>query len=218
VAGCERSTLPVPEPAGWRFDGARLRLTGTWTVPCLEKTRLENPPPVPPGRPLAIDGSALTALDSAGARAIVDLRARLQRQGGVAVRFEGFTASQRRLLALLEGVPQVTPREPQPRWLERLGPAAFDVVADGLAYLAFVGRLALQGLGWLRHPRRIRWRATLAEMQRAGVNALFIVGLLSFLMGVVIAYQGGDPLSRYGANIYLVDLVGLTMLREIAPW
>jgi len=217
VVGCERSAFPAPEPAGWRFDGSRLRLTGAWTVLCLEKGRLEQPPPVPPGRPLVIDGSALTALDSAGARAIVALRARLQRQGSAPVRLEGFTPSRRRLLALVEGVPSVAPREPRPQWLESLGLAAFDVVADGLAYLAFVGRLALQGLGWLRHPRRIRWRATLAEMQRAGVNALFIVGLLSFLMGVVIAYQGGDPLSRYGANIYLVDLVGLTMLREIAP-
>ncbi len=184
---------------------------------CLREDLLKSLPAVPIGCSLTLDAGGLTALDSAGARAIIDLLARLRRQGVGSVELKGFTETQRRLLALVEQVPQPAPRLPRVKWLEVLGLAAFDVVADGLAYLAFVGMLAYQGVGWLLRPRRIRLRAILAEMQRAGVNALLIVGLLSFLMGVVIAYQGGDPLSQYGANIYIVDLVGLTILREIAP-
>ncbi|BCX89674.1 phospholipid/cholesterol/gamma-HCH transport system permease protein [Methylomarinovum tepidoasis] len=215
MVGCEWIKRSVPAPAGWRLDGDRLYLTGAWTVLCLPG-ELPERLPVKRGRTLCIDGSELMALDSAGARAIVDLRARL-RQAGIGVTLEGFGEARCRLLALVERELPPPPAIPSPRWLAHLGRAVCEVIDDGLGFLAFVGRLALAGLGWLLRPWRIRWRALLAETQRAGVNALFIVGLLSFLMGVVIAYQGGDPLSRYGANIYIVDLVGLTILREIAP-
>jgi phospholipid/cholesterol/gamma-HCH transport system permease protein len=57
----------------------------------------------------------------------------------------------------------------------------------------------------------------LHNLQTAGFDALPIVGLLSFLMGVVISYQGADQLQRFGANIFIVDLVSLSMLRELSP-
>jgi phospholipid/cholesterol/gamma-HCH transport system permease protein len=66
-------------------------------------------------------------------------------------------------------------------------------------------------------PRRIRWRVALFHVQSAGVEALPIVGLLAFLLGVVVAYQGAAQLQLYGANIFVADLVGLSMLREFAP-
>jgi phospholipid/cholesterol/gamma-HCH transport system permease protein len=69
----------------------------------------------------------------------------------------------------------------------------------------------------LAHPSRIRWRAILYNLQISGFNALPIVGLLAFLMGVVVAYQGAVQLVRYGANIFVADLVGLSILREMAP-
>jgi len=69
----------------------------------------------------------------------------------------------------------------------------------------------------LRHPQRIRWQALLANLYSSGVTALPIVGLLAFLIGVVLAYQGGMQLRTYGANIFIVDLVGITLLRELAP-
>jgi len=69
----------------------------------------------------------------------------------------------------------------------------------------------------LREPHRIRWRAILHNVQTAGVAALPITGLLSFLLGIVIAYQGADQLQRFGANIYVADLVGISMLRELSP-
>jgi phospholipid/cholesterol/gamma-HCH transport system permease protein len=66
-------------------------------------------------------------------------------------------------------------------------------------------------------PRRLRWRVILHNMQAAGIDALPITGFLSFLMGMVIAYQGADQLQRFGANIFVVDLVALAMLRELSP-
>ena len=71
--------------------------------------------------------------------------------------------------------------------------------------------------GCLAHPGRMRWRPILFNIRSAGFDALPIVGLLSFLLGIVVAYQAADQLRRYGANIFVADLVGLSMLREFAP-
>jgi phospholipid/cholesterol/gamma-HCH transport system permease protein len=57
----------------------------------------------------------------------------------------------------------------------------------------------------------------LHNLQIDGLNAMPIIGLLSFLMGIVIAYQGSEQLRTFGANIFIVDLVGISLLREIAP-
>jgi len=69
----------------------------------------------------------------------------------------------------------------------------------------------------MAHPSRIRWRPILFNIRTAGFDALPIVGLLSFLLGIVVAYQGADQLRQYGANVYIADLVGLSMMREFAP-
>jgi len=67
------------------------------------------------------------------------------------------------------------------------------------------------------HPDRLRWRPILFNIRSAGFDALPIVGLLSFLIGIVVAYQGADQLRKYGGNIFVADVVGLSMLREFAP-
>ena len=81
--------------------------------------------------------------------------------------------------------------------------------------LAFIGETSLILLHSLVRPRLIRWRPILYNMQVSGFEAMPIVGLLSFLMGIVIAYQGAEQLQRFGANIYIADLVGLSMVREL---
>ncbi len=208
-------------PARLHFDAAagRLFLAGHWTVLCLnDEALMATVQTIPSRGKIVIDGRELKALDTAGARAILDIRAHLEQAGSSGIDFEGFPKPYQRLLTLVKETPADKP--PPPRQfglLEHLGKVSLDILTDMLSYLAFIGSLTMQTLWWLLHPRRIRVREILAEIQIAGVNALFIVGLLSFLMGVVIAYQGGDPLDRYGANIYIVDLVGLTILREIAP-
>jgi phospholipid/cholesterol/gamma-HCH transport system permease protein len=86
-----------------------------------------------------------------------------------------------------------------------------------LGFLAFIGNLALFTGRAILRPWRIRWDQVVKELQAAGVNALPIVGLLTFLIGIVIAYQGGMVLRDYGANLYVADIVGLSMVRELAP-
>ncbi len=100
---------------------------------------------------------------------------------------------------------------------ERTGRSAETLWTQTLALLGFVGENAMALRGWLTHPARIRWRPIVFNLRSAGVDALPIVGLLSFLLGIVVAYQGADQLRQYGANIFVTDLVGLSMLREFAP-
>jgi phospholipid/cholesterol/gamma-HCH transport system permease protein len=101
--------------------------------------------------------------------------------------------------------------------LTRLGMSAAAAVEQSVALLAFIGECAAAFVGWLAHPGRIRWRPILFNIRSAGFDALPIVGLLAFLLGIVVAYQGAEQLRQYGANIFFADLIGLSMLREFAP-
>jgi phospholipid/cholesterol/gamma-HCH transport system permease protein len=81
--------------------------------------------------------------------------------------------------------------------------------------LGFGGLVSVTFAKLLRHPKRLRVIATLVQMEQTGLNAMPIVGLLSFLIGVVMAYQGADQLRRFGAEIYTVNLLGVAILREL---
>ncbi len=100
---------------------------------------------------------------------------------------------------------------------ESLGRKAWADLVNAGEFLAFVGEAFTALARSVLQPRRIRWLAILHNMQTAGFDALPITGLLSFLMGIVIAYQGADQLQRFGANIFVADLVGIAMLRELSP-
>ncbi|SFD22056.1 phospholipid/cholesterol/gamma-HCH transport system permease protein [Thiohalospira halophila DSM 15071] len=115
-----------------------------------------------------------------------------------------------------------TPPAPKParrrfRPISRLGERALDHVGAGRALLAFLGAVALAALPALRHPRQLQPTAISDEMVRAGVQALPITGLLAFLVGIVVAYQGGAVLAPYGATTFMVELVGNVQLRELGP-
>jgi len=69
----------------------------------------------------------------------------------------------------------------------------------------------------LPHPRSIRFGAIVKNIEEAGVRAMPIVALTSFLIGIVIAYQGAVQLEKFGANIFIVDMIGISVTRELAP-
>jgi phospholipid/cholesterol/gamma-HCH transport system permease protein len=69
----------------------------------------------------------------------------------------------------------------------------------------------------VRHPRSVRWRDVWLTCERAGVDALPIVALISFLLGMILAFQSAVPMKRFGAEIFVADLIGLSMLRELGP-
>ena len=104
-----------------------------------------------------------------------------------------------------------------PNFAARIGKSTVDLMQQTAGMLSFIGETAVAIAKSVMQPTRIRWRPILFNIRTAGFDALPIVGLLSFLLGVVVAYQGADQLRQYGANIFVADLVGLSMLREFAP-
>ncbi len=197
----------------------RVRCGGGWVVQGIAQLegRLESLF-LQGGQDWVIDGTAITALDTSGAwllhRAVHELE-----QRGRHVVMNGLRPEFVTLLHLIASRPVATAivHASKPGILTRIGRYSWRSMIGVSDMLAFVGECALVLLRSLIQPHRIRWRAILHNLQTAGFEALPIVGLLSFLMGVVIAYQGADQLQHFGANIFIVDLVGLSMLRELAP-
>ncbi|MDE2311444.1 MAG: MlaE family lipid ABC transporter permease subunit [Betaproteobacteria bacterium] len=198
---------------------ARLRCAGAWVVQGIAQLerRLEALPLTGEGNAV-IDGSAISTLDTSGAWLLHRLIRKLEQRGRSA-EINGLRPEFSTLLKLVasRSTAAESPLPPAPGLLARIGQQTWRHLLELSGMLSFIGECAIILLRSLMQPRRIRWRAVLHNLQTAGFEALPITGLLSFLMGVVIAYQGASQLERFGANVFIADLVGLTMLRELSP-
>lgn len=201
----------------------QIALSGEWTARGIDPRRLEKTINMtPPQGPLMIDSGQIAALDSAGAW-LLQTHLRRLRAAGALIQINNLRPDFAALLTLAEQASAERAHSPAAldiapaSGLVSLGQQTQAVLEQGLALLSFVGETAIALAGSLAHPRRLRWRPILYNIRRAGVDALPIVGLLSFLLGIVVAYQGAGQLRQYGANIFVVDLVSLSMLREFAP-
>jgi len=104
-----------------------------------------------------------------------------------------------------------------PGSLVRLGEATLRHAADLKYAISFMGSVLLALIHVCLHPRTLRKDDTLLYMQRTGVDALPIVGLISFLLGLIMAFMSSVQLEQFGANIYVASLVSLAMARELGP-
>lgn len=202
------------------FEGRNISLTGRWTARRIgHVSSVLARLPVTPGAPVSLDLSGLAGMDTAGAWVVDRFRHRLAKSG-VEVATTGASQASQDLLSIVQEVGHDNselPRPYRPGLLEGIGSDSRERLSEYASFLAFVGRVTFISVRILFTPMRLRWRIVMREMEEAGFDALPIVGLLSFLIGVVIAYQGGVLLRDYGASIYVADLVGLSMTRELAP-
>lgn len=206
--------------------GLELAAGGRWLVSsaALLDARLETlerafESAAPPRR-VTIDCSKIEALDTVGAWLLLRLGALLEERGAA-------SAIQRldtRFLPLLRQAEKFARPSAAAAPARRAGPVDFladlgritsSAVRQIASGLDFFGLVVITSLGTLRHPGRFRFVAFVSHMQRTGSAALPIVGLLSFLVGIVFAYQGADQLRYYGAEIFTVNLLGLAFAREL---
>ena len=131
----------------------------------------------------------------------------------------GGTAAQQTLLSVAAdaqmGEPPVVPRQ----WhetMDRLGRATIRFWDEFYATLAFFGQFFAMSFRVLLNPRRLRFKSIIALMEEIGLDAAPIVAILSFAIGAVIAYMGVNLLGVLGFSVFMVDLVGFSMLRELA--
>ncbi len=101
--------------------------------------------------------------------------------------------------------------------IKYIGKKTYKYYLGFVAFLSFFGELFLNLLYILKSPKTIRYKEILFEMNESAIKAFFIISLSSFLIGIVIAYQSANQLGLYGANIFIVDMIGLSMLRELSP-
>ena len=167
----------------------------------------------------SIDLGGLEALDTAGAWLLVRT-GRALAEAGVEVTIGGAAPRHTQIFDRVVEIGPQPPLPPAPRrtpvdMVAQLGQQVVDAFRQGHDLLGFFGALVVTALRTLRRPGRIRFVSFVHHLEQAGLNALPIVGLLAFLIGVVVAYQGVDQLRRFGAQIFTVNLLGISVLREM---
>lgn len=168
---------------------------------------------------VVLDASGVDYCDGSGIALLAYLRDGQARSGGE-LTIEGLRPEFQQMLegwapgdlAGLGGGPRETSS-----LAAEIGEAAVEVWRDIRALISFVGELTA-ALGYAAlHPRSVRWRDALRIAEAAGVNALPIVALISFLVGMILAFQAAIPLRQFGAEIFVANLIALSMLREMGP-
>ena len=215
VAGDGRPWLAVDESVA----PLRIRAGGAWTISrSSEVFNQLSAVSLAGTAPIEFDFSELEQLDTAGAWLIYRAAQRL-REEGHRVDYVGYSPSHRILLRQAAAYDdpcevEAPPRNPWLGILEDLGAGMMNVVQGLRTAMGFVGLVLATLLNVAVHPKRWRWTAVVYQMEVVGLNALPIVGLVSFLIGIVIAYQGAYQLRLFGAEIFTVNLVVVSVLRE----
>ena len=162
-----------------------------------------------------IDLTDLTRLDTAGAWALVTLKQRFEK-----LQFVGAGTEEASLLETVErAMPEPTSPPAHPRTLARLLDTFGRKVFTGIAFLraltAYLGIFLHRIARALRHPSEFKFTALVHHCEEVGVKAVPIVALMSFLIGVVLAFQGSTQLQQFGAEVFVVDLIAISILREL---
>lgn len=172
-------------------------------------------------RPVALDFAEVGRIDSAGLALISLLKRHLELEGR-ALELRNASEQHRAALALLpehEPAP-VEPSKPvevPPGRLEKLGGDVIDMYESSRSLFGLVGSVVRSGVAVLTRRERMPEGELVYQISKMGVNAIFIVALLSFLLGMTMAFQGAVQLQKFGAGVFVADMVSLTMVREIAP-
>lgn len=170
-------------------------------------------------RRVRMDLSAVEALDTGGAWMITALRRRLEADGAE-VTIVGTSADRASMLeTVLEHTLAKDGSEAPPRgfraWVESIGAGTVGAWADTLRIVEFLGLTVQRLVRSLLFPWRLRRASLVTQMEETGVKAIPIIALMGFLIGVVLAFQGATQLKQFGAEVFVVDLISISILREL---
>lgn len=202
-------------------DGRTFAAGGAWTI--AESARLDrelNAIDLAANGDIAIDASKISRLDSAGAWLLLRTRRALEAKGARISNFQ-LPDMYRPLLDSLD-----RPRKSEPHKsripagfrgrLYKIGRATVLAYTQTVEMLAYLGRVTVETGEAIVRPRgNLRIAALFHQIEETGINALPIVGLLAFLIGIVLAYQGADQLKRFSSEILTINLLGVGVLREL---
>ena len=172
-----------------------------------------------PGRAIVIDASGVDYCDGAGIAMLIDLL-RQPRAANAPVSLSGLRPEFQALLDQFDPAAMQVPVEPHVTRINviaEIGRAAAITGRDIREQVAFVGETATALWSAAKNPARVRWKDVWYTCEQVGVNALPIVALISFLLGIILAFQAAVPMRQFGAELFVADLVGLSILRELGP-
>jgi phospholipid/cholesterol/gamma-HCH transport system permease protein len=198
-------------------DGTVLALAGQWNLARIADIDAELAAAAITPSPITLDGTRLEKLDTASALALL---VRLAKAGATLAGTSAFKPGHSRVLELTRawmagGAPAGRRRQRAP--LAALGAATVKAGWALHCHLDFLGR-CLAALGEaIRPPSRLRWKELLAQLQRVCIEAIPVIVLVTFLIGMVLTYLFGLQAEKYGASIFVVDAVAIGASREIAP-
>ena len=213
----ERGTLSFKQTGDATLE---VHLTGAWRLrdglpsAALVKRELESAPNM---RHIGFEARALTAWDSSVLAFLVEV-SELCRIRGIEMDRTSLPSGLRRLLDLAEAVPEkkgARQETVETHFLERIGNSAIGAGSSLGEMLAFLGDMTLTVVRLFRMKVRFRAVDLFLLIQQSGAQALPIVTLISFLVGVILAFVGAVQLKQFGAQIYVADLVGIAMIREM---
>ena len=200
--------------------GWRLRLAGRWTTATVAVADRDlRALSLPAGSVAEIDLGDVTSLDTAGAWLVHRTELALMANGTDV----SLTAVDPRFAGLIETVRTNDAALPDPdppanafvAMVERVGRATYLVFEESRDLVNFLGHSVIVLGRSIVQPSRIRMTSLVHHIEQAGLNALPIVGLISFLIGIVLAFQGAEQLSKFGAQIFTVNIVAQGVLREM---
>ena len=162
----------------------------------------------------------LEHLDSVGALALADVETRA-RERSLPFAFEGMSREVRSILNLVDRqallAPPIHAEKTAASLMERTGEMSMNLFLDFVAVMTFLGELITALVFVFFHPRSVRWGDVLFYMKKTGAEALPIVGLISVLIGLIMAFMSSLQLKQFGANIYVASLVGIAIVKELGP-
>ncbi len=209
----------TPEPYQIRKEGSTIRLSGElrmhdasaiWRKLCKQTDGVSGA--------LELDLSEVRAADGGVMALLVELRSGLSSKG-VQAELVGASGNVRTIVDLYSGhalIEQPKKRLPESA-IEQVGRAALRFRDEGKDILDFLGSLLLSAFVVIRQPRLGHWKEVAPLYEKTGADAVPIVVLINFLIGFVMAFQSANQLKMFGANVYVADLVGISMTRELAP-
>ncbi|HTV78548.1 MAG TPA: MlaE family lipid ABC transporter permease subunit [Steroidobacteraceae bacterium] len=200
-------------------QGIELHLTGSWRVTHLDALERELAAvPCGGGEHILIDAAAVEALDLSASLKLRDFLGRAA-AAGASVEFAGAPPEQLALIASVGAAPAAHPGLPGPHHIEEpveaLGRRVVGGWDDLVSGLAFLGRIAVTAFGAWCAPRRLRPISIARHIYDTGITAIPIVTLIAFLISVIVAYMSAQQLARFGAELFVVDLVTIGVLREL---
>lgn len=217
----DEGTAFTIERAGEGMARPQLRLAGNLSIQGaarLWQHLQQAQESVRPAQALDFEVSGVQSVDGCAMALLTHARAALTRRG-VASEFVGASEQVQRLIHLYRGDVRVE-RQKRRRargTFDQLGSATLEVLRELQLVLDFVGQMVLSGLSVLRAPRSANWKDLAPNMERAGADAVPIVLMINFLVGLVMAFQASVQLKQFGANILVADLIGISMTRELGP-